>query len=112
MAGLTPTTTSACCGTETQASCCEPQDKGSCCTPQSSSCGCAAGDSTASTADVREVVRERYAAAARVAADSSETACSCAVGVTDEHRNEVFGGSLYDEQVGEVRTDVDADQHR
>jgi arsenite methyltransferase len=102
MAELSPTTTSACCSTETQASCCEPQDKEGCCTPESTSCGCAAGDSTDSTVDVREVVRERYAAAARAAAGrSAETACSCAVGVTDEHANEVFGAALYDEQDAE-----------
>jgi len=40
---------------------------------------------------VREQVRERYAAAAR-AADG------CGVGLTDEHGQEVFGGTLYDEQ--------------
>jgi arsenite methyltransferase len=100
MAELNPTATSACCGTEQQASCCEPQDKESCCTSQSASCGCA-GDSTVSTADVREVVRERYAAAARVAAGSAETACGCAVGVTDEHGTDVFGAALYNQQDAE-----------
>lgn len=98
MAELTPTASAACCSAEHQATCCEPQDKEGCCTPQSTRCGCAAGDSPDSTAVVREVVRERYAAAARVAAGSGATACSCAVGVTDEHGNEVFGAALYDEQ--------------
>jgi arsenite methyltransferase len=101
MAELTPTTTSACCSNEMQASCCEPKDKEGCCAPQSTACSCAAGDSTASKADVREVVRARYAAAARVAASNSETACSCAVGVTDDHGNGVFGAILYDEQDAE-----------
>jgi arsenite methyltransferase len=97
MAELNPTPTSACCSTETQASCCEPQDKEGCCNPQSTSCGCAARESADPATEVREVVRERYAAAARVAAGSAETACRCAVGVTDEHGNEVFGAALYDE---------------
>ena len=106
MAELIPTTTSACCSTEQQATCCEPQDKEGCCTPRSAVCGCAAGQPPASTADVREVVRERYAAAARVAAGGGETACSCAAGVTDEHGNEVFGAALYDEQNAEGAHDA------
>jgi arsenite methyltransferase len=101
MAELTPTTTSACCSTEQQATCCEPQDKEGCCTRQSTACGCAAGGTTASTEDVREVVRERYATAARVAASGGEAACGCGVGVTDEHGNEVFGVALYDERNAE-----------
>jgi arsenite methyltransferase len=100
MAELNPTATSACCSTDAQASCCDPQDKEGCCTPQSTSCGCATGD-TDPTAYVREVVRERYAAAARVAAERAETACGCAVGVTDQHGTEVFGAALYDEQDAE-----------
>jgi arsenite methyltransferase len=97
MAELTPTTSSACCSTETQAGCCEPPDKEGCCAPQSTSCGCAAGEGADRATDVREVVRERYAAAARVASGSSETACGCGVDVTDETGNEVFGAVLYDE---------------
>jgi hypothetical protein len=106
MAELTPTTVAACCSSETQTTCCEPQDKEGCCTPQSTSCGCAAGDSTTTTTDVRDVVRERYAAAARVAAGSSETACGCGVGVTDDHGNEVFGAALYDETSREELPDA------
>jgi SAM-dependent methyltransferase len=105
MAELTPTGSSACCSTETQASCCEPQDKEGCCAPQSAACSCAAGDNAA-TADVREVVRERYAAAARVAAGGGETAGNRAVGVTDEHGNEVFGAGLYDELDAEGAQDA------
>ena len=100
MAELTPPTTSACCSTSTQVACCEPQDKEGCCTPQSTSCGCA-GETDDPTTDVREVVRERYAAAARVAAGSSGTTSGCAVGVTDEHGSEVFGAALYDEEDAE-----------
>ena len=106
MAELTPTTSSACCSTEQQATCCEPHDKEGCCTTESAVCGCAAGDTTASAEDIREVVRERYAAAARVAAGGGETACSWTVGVTDGHGHEVFGAVLYDEQHAEGARDA------
>ena len=72
MAAPTPTPSCGCCSTEQHASCCEPQDKEGCCTPQSTSCGCVASVPATSIADVREVVRERYAVAARVAAGSDE----------------------------------------
>jgi len=101
MAELTPSTyptaSSSCCSTEAQTTCCEPADKAGCCTPESSSCGCSAGQTT-EPEDMREIVRERYAAAARVAAGAQETACECAVGTTDERGNEVFGAVLYAEQ--------------
>ncbi len=48
--------------------------------------------------DVRERVRERYAAAARAASASARPGCGCAVGVTDEQGREVFGGALYDKR--------------
>lgn len=60
MADVSPAPTSGCCSSEQQQSCCEPSEKDGCCTPRSSACGCAAGHD-----DVREQVRERYAAAAR-----------------------------------------------
>ena len=98
MAELTPTTpdtaASSCCSTEAQAACCEPTEKTECCAAGASTCGCSAGI-TGEPDDVREVVRERYAAAARAAAGSGETACSCAVGTTDERGREVFGETLY-----------------
>jgi arsenite methyltransferase len=70
-------------------------------TPEASSCGCAAGE-TSGPASVRELVRERYAAAARAAGDGGTTTpCDCAVGLSDEHGNEVFGAALYGEQDAE-----------
>ena len=52
--------------------------------------------------DIRETVRERYAAAARAASDQSQTGCGCGpVGLTDAGGDVVFGGSLYGEE-GEV----------
>jgi arsenite methyltransferase len=87
---------STCCSPEQQGACCAPDEKDGCCAPEATSCGCAAsqGDGAES---VREQVRERYAAAARTAAIDTRAGCGCAVGVTDEHGQEVFGGALYDE---------------
>ena len=55
------------------------------------------------TTTIRESVRERYAAAARAAADNAATGCcgdasgcGTAVALTDERGQHVFGGSLYD----------------
>ena len=46
---------------------------------------------------IRDTVRERYAAAARAAAEGSRPSCACGpAGVTDERGDVVFGGSLYD----------------
>ena len=52
---------------------------------------------TETNADVREVVRERYAAAAVAAAENSDASCcgSAADVITDEQRD-VFGSGLYD----------------
>jgi arsenite methyltransferase len=86
--------TSACCSTEAQATCCEPDAKGECCDATAhaeGSCGCSAGQAT----DIRETVRERYAAAARAAGQGSSCCGSSTVAVTDEAGNEVFGNALY-----------------
>jgi arsenite methyltransferase len=55
------------------------------------------------TTDIRERVRERYAAAARAAAEQTGTGrptegscCGGTVGLTDEHGDPVFGGALYE----------------
>jgi arsenite methyltransferase len=45
-------------------------------------------------ADLRETVRERYAAAARAAATNPSTSC-CGVATTDAAGTKVFGGALY-----------------
>ncbi len=102
----TPTTTTAssCCSTEAQASCCEPSEKESCCgetATASGGCGCSAGSTEAPTAtaaetDIREVVREKYAQAARAAAAQETGSCCGPVELTDADRNKVFGSSLYE----------------
>ena len=51
------------------------------------------------TTAIRERVRERYAAAAKAAAETRSTACGCggtAAALTDEHGRQVFGGALYE----------------
>jgi arsenite methyltransferase len=93
MAELTPSPTSACCAREQQASCCEPSERDGCCTPGSSACGWSAGHG-----DVREQVRERYAAVALAAGTEGASSCGCCVKLTDEQGREVFGGVLYSEQ--------------
>ncbi len=95
MAELTssPTPSTSCCSTEVQATCCEPNAKEACCgtAAEGGRCGCAEGQP-----DVREVVREKYAAAARSAASGQSSCCSTSdVSLTDETGDHVFGSSLY-----------------
>ena len=62
--------------------------------------------------EIRELVRERYAAAATAIADGTGSGCGaesagsscCApvVSLEDAAGNEVFGGSLYDEEAGDA----------
>jgi arsenite methyltransferase len=82
----------ACCTPAAQATCCEPAEKASCCgESHAPGCGCAAGLTTATTttAQVREAVREKYAAAA--VAGRGSGCCSPA------DTNGLFGSSLYAE---------------
>jgi arsenite methyltransferase len=94
--------TSSCCSAETQTSCCEPSEKTACCGESAAggSCGCSAGQKSEAQAlhDIRDIVRERYAQAARAAADTDPGSCGCApLSTTDEADAEVFGAVLYDE---------------
>ena len=53
--------------------------------------------------DIREAVRERYAAAATAAAQKSQAGGCCGpAGLTDERGDVVFGGSLYGDEAAEV----------
>jgi arsenite methyltransferase len=87
-------TTSECCAPAAQASCCGPEEKaGGCCDPAAhaaGSCGCSTAPAEG---DMREVVRERYATAAR-AAGSGDGCCS-SVSLTDASGAEVFGNAVY-----------------
>jgi arsenite methyltransferase len=76
-----------CCAPEAQATCCDPSQKGACCDSDTpGACGCSAG---AAEGDIRETVRQRYAAAALAAGS---------VATTDASGAEVFGGALYGEE--------------
>jgi SAM-dependent methyltransferase len=89
--------TSTCCSETAQATCCEPSDKAACCDASAAgkNCGCAAGQTEP---EIRETVRERYAAAARTMAEEQPSSCACgSVTTTDASGAEVFGGVLYDE---------------
>jgi len=82
-----------CCTPAAQASCCEPEDKAACCAEgHGTGCGCAAGTpATASMPQVRETVRQKYAAAARAAAEHSGARCC-----TPADQTGVFGAALYE----------------
>ena len=106
MAELTtdPTPTSGCCAPETQANCCEPAEKDACCGTAAAaggSCGCSAGQAAevaTGSEDIRETVREKYAAAARAVAEQQRSASCCGpIALTDADKAHVFGASLYDE---------------
>jgi arsenite methyltransferase len=97
------TTTSSCCSTEAQSACCEPADKAECCGTEATAggdCGCSAGQTSetadaAAEADIRETVREKYAAAARRVAEQGSSCCG-PVAVTDADDDQVFGSVLYE----------------
>jgi SAM-dependent methyltransferase len=98
----TPAQTASCCSAETQSSCCEPSDKDACCGTAAAggSCGCSAGQPTLETepvADIREVVREKYAAAARQAADAGNWCCEAGFDPADTG-TQTFGGALYGDE--------------
>ena len=86
--------TSSCCSTEAQSTCCQAEAKDACCGTAAGggSCGCSSG-----TGDIRETVRERYAAAARHAADSAATLV-----VTEADEHGLFGASLYSDEAAEA----------
>jgi arsenite methyltransferase len=92
-----------CCAPSEQAACCEPAEKDACChsSASGSGCGCAAGRPSGD--DIRETVRERYAAAARAAAATPEgESCGCGpVGTVDAAGAQVFGAALYGDDEGE-----------
>ena len=102
-------TTSSCCAPETQATCCEPSDKDACCgtAAKGGSCGCSAGAQAEPEVDIRETVRERYAAAARAAAEGQGAGCGCgSVSTTDAAGEQVFGAALYGDGESAGATDA------
>jgi arsenite methyltransferase len=114
--GAMPTPTSSCCSSEAQSSCCEPAEKAACCGESAAggSCGCSAGqspDATPASSEIRETVREKYAAAARAVAEQQDSGSCCGpIALTDADKAQVFGASLYDgaETEGATPTAVSA----
>jgi len=86
-----------CCPPEAQETCCDSSEKAACCgeSAATGTCGCSAGAAPAEH-DIRETVRERYAAAAVLAADAGgSSCCGSGVALTDEAGTQVFGDALY-----------------
>ena len=70
---------SSCCSPAAQETCCEPEAKGECCGDEhdDGTCGCSAGARRCPTTDeLREHVRERYAAAAVAASEGAAAAAA------------------------------------
>jgi SAM-dependent methyltransferase len=87
--------TSSCCSPSAQESCCAPSAKSACCGEGGETCGCAEPSAFEST-DVREAVRERYAAAATAVAAGSMASCGgSAEAALPEEGRETFGAALY-----------------
>ncbi|HET6830937.1 MAG TPA: arsenite methyltransferase [Solirubrobacterales bacterium] len=106
MAELETAPASDCCSPDAQESCCEPDAKAECCgADHDSGCGCAAGakeEKASEDTDVREIVRERYAAAATDAGSRDSSCCSGGGVITAEQRD-AFGAALYSgEERGEL----------
>jgi hypothetical protein len=99
LTGTTPDTVSSRCAPPVQAECCEPSEKDACCAAGAAgqSCGCAAGQAEG---DVREVVRARYAAAARRAGDAGSWCCAQLD--AGEIGEQTFGPALYRGEAGEA----------
>ncbi|MGB0119692.1 MAG: arsenite methyltransferase [Solirubrobacterales bacterium] len=91
-------TVKVCCAPEAQETCCEPEAKEECC-GNGPGCGCDAGRTETEAADpgnIKEVVRERYAAAATDASGRDASCCSNDAVITEEQRA-VFGSNLYED---------------
>jgi arsenite methyltransferase len=88
-------TADGCCAPEQQATCCDPSEKAACC-GHGEGCGCAAGALEVPKSDVREQVRERYAAAATQVVSTDPGAGCCAPSETFDGGSDVFGAALYD----------------
>lgn len=110
--------TSSCCSPDAQETCCEASDKDACCETAAAGgkCGCAAGKTSVRESDeVREKVRERYAAAATAAQDATARGCCASDAYTDpdmsnfdKNGTEVFGSSLYGGEAQLAPTAVEA----
>jgi SAM-dependent methyltransferase len=93
------TVEASCCAPAEQESCCAPEAKGDCCGAdhEAGTCGCSAGaESAVGSSEVRERVRDRYAAAAR-AAGTGGGCCGGEAAVIGDEQRDAFGAGLYGE---------------
>ncbi len=90
-------TDSSCCSPEAQLACCEPSAKADCCgDDHGDGCGCDAGKAgRPPEGDVRERVRERYAAAASQLTSADPGPGCCAPSEAFGGGGDVFGAALY-----------------
>jgi arsenite methyltransferase len=93
---------SECCAAQAQASCCAPSDKADCCSHDGGTCGCSEGTGARAREDIREIVREKYAAAASASACDDPTTTTN----TDAGGVEVFGGALYGDEAEASEADA------
>ncbi|GIK76359.1 MAG: hypothetical protein BroJett022_00490 [Actinomycetes bacterium] len=109
MAGLGAAATgeSGCCPPAAREGCCEPEEKDGCCGPghEAGTCGCpaagAAGTGAGEAGEIRERVRERYAAAA-ASVESRDASCCAGGDVISDEQRAVFGAGLYGEERREL----------
>jgi arsenite methyltransferase len=94
---------SACCSPEEQTVCCEPTAKADCCAPDSCACGCSVPATADGPADIREIVRAKYAAAASGCPTDPATTAT-----TDAHGTQVWGAALYRDEGREAAAAVAA----
>jgi arsenite methyltransferase len=90
---------SSCCPSAEQAICCEPSEKQACCVASAAGgrCGCSPGAKVETTSEIREMVRDRYAAAARAIAEPQTASRGCdPVSTRPANGTQVFGSTLYD----------------
>jgi arsenite methyltransferase len=92
------TETRGCCSPAAQQTCCDSEAKSDCCGGgRGQDCGCGAGSSSAGEArpdELRERVRDSYAAAALAAGDGASSCCGEAAVISEDH-DEVWGAALY-----------------
>jgi len=92
---LAERTANSCCAPEAQATCCEPSAKVECCNSSpAEGCGCSVGTGAdgAPAGDIREQVRERYAAAVQVTTTDPGAEC-CTTSEKFDEGSEIFGAA-------------------
>ncbi len=85
-----------CCTPTEQANCCKPAEKAACCGTAGDSCGCRSEEKAEEDpGDLREAVRERYAAAANAVSERESASCGCGTAEISDEQRSAFGAALY-----------------